>query len=378
MTGNKVSAAIVTYNRLELLKESLAAVLNQTDYLSHVIVINNMSNDGTGEYLNSLDDDRLVVFHSQENLGGAGGFNQAVRMFMTDTEDDFVWLMDDDTIAQPDALKYMVDFANANAPVGFVNSLVRWGSLDGRPSWMNVQGPRVFAWPMHLNDVENPGMEVVNSSFVSVMIPREIVEMVGLPQKEYFIWGDDIEYTNRIADIHRGYTATRSVVVHKSKENTMPGDIVREEDENRLWRYEYEFRNRMLTARRIKKRDMLNVAKAGIRFDLRAVLLAKGVKFRLKKAGMIIKGTWHGFFFNPEIQFVPGMKNYDVRSINDLLNARYLANPTKRITLDEEMDIIDNGKLSDYAGKNAKVDAFLKQLEVDKQARIAADQKKSN
>ena len=158
----------------------------------------------------------------------------------------------------------------------------------------------------------------------------------------------------------------------------MPGDIVREEDENRLWRYEYEFRNRMLTARRIKKRDMLNVAKAGIRFDLRAVLLAKGVKFRLKIAGMIIKGTWRGFFFNPEIQFVPGMKNYDVRSINDLLNARYLANPTKRITLDEEMDIVDNGKLSDYAGKNAKVDAFLDQIKADKQARIAADQKKSN
>ena len=94
MTGNKVSAAIVTYNRLDLLKESLAAVLNQTDYLSHVIVINNMSNDGTEEYLNELEDERLVVFNSKENLGGAGGFNKAVRLFAEETDDDFVWLME--------------------------------------------------------------------------------------------------------------------------------------------------------------------------------------------------------------------------------------------------------------------------------------------
>lgn len=375
MTGNKVSAAIVTYNRLDLLKESLAAVLNQTDYLNHVIVINNMSTDGTEEYLNGLDDNRVVVYNSKENLGGAGGFNKAVRLFAEETDDDYVWLMDDDTIAQPDALKYLVEFMNEHEHVGFVNSVVRWGTLEGRSSWMNVQAPRAFTWPVYLQG-DNPGVEVVNSSFVSVMIPREMVAMVGLPQKEYFIWGDDIEYTNRIADIYRGYTVVKSVVVHKSKENTMPGDIVREEDDGRLWRYEYEFRNRMLTARRINKRDMLGMFKGAFRWDLRHVLLGKSVKFRMKKAGMIIKGSWRGLFFNPEIEFAEGLKNYDVRSINKLIHARYLSAPTERITLDEEMEIIENGKLSDYAGKSTKVDAFLKEFEEDKQARIAADQKK--
>lgn len=365
MTGNKVAAAIVTYNRLELLKESLAAVLNQTDYLSHVIVINNMSNDGTKEYLDSLNDERLVVVHSTENLGGAGGFNKAVRIFAEETDDDFVWLMDDDTIAQPEALKYLVDFARAHAPVGFVNSVVRWGSINGRPSWMNVNGPRVFAYPMYLADIENPGIEIVNSSFVSVLIPREMVAMVGLPQKEYFIWGDDIEYTNRIADIYRGYTAAKSLVVHKSKENTMPGDVVREEDSNRLWRYEYEFRNRLLTARRVRRREFMDLAINSLRFDLRAVLFNKGVKFRLKKAGMIIRGTVRGLRFNPEVEYAKGLREFDVRSINKLMKARYLSDPDTRITLDEEMDIIENGKLSDFKGKTQRVDKFLAEVEAD-------------
>ena len=51
MTNKNVTAAIVTYNRVDLLKESLSAVLNQTDYLNHVIVVNNKSTDETAEYL---------------------------------------------------------------------------------------------------------------------------------------------------------------------------------------------------------------------------------------------------------------------------------------------------------------------------------------
>lgn len=85
---------------------------------------------------------------------------------------------------------------------------------------------------------DNPGVEVVNSSFVSVMIPREMVAMVGLPQKEYFIWVTTLSIQTVSLIFHRGYTVVKSVVVHKSKENTMPGDIVREEDAGRLWRYE--------------------------------------------------------------------------------------------------------------------------------------------
>ena len=147
----------------------------------------------------------MIVYNSEENLGGAGGFNKAVRLFAEETQDDYVWLMDDDTIAEPDALKYLVDFITENDHVGFVNSVVRWGSRDGHPSWMNVPAPRAFTWQYHMHQ-ENPGIEVVNSTFVSVLFSRKTVAMVGLPQKEYFIWGDDMEYTNRIADVKRGYT----------------------------------------------------------------------------------------------------------------------------------------------------------------------------
>ncbi|MCM0582321.1 glycosyltransferase family 2 protein [Weissella diestrammenae] len=363
MSNKQVTAAIVTYNRLDLLKESLAAVLNQTEYLSHVIVVNNLSTDGTAAYLDTIQDERVIVYNSTENLGGAGGFNKAVQLFAEKLDDEYVWLMDDDTIVEPDALVHLVDFIEDNEHVGFVNSVVRWGTKDGHPSWMNVPAPRGFTWQSPLNS-DNPGVEVVNSTFVSVLFSRQMVSMIGLPQKEYFIWGDDMEYTNRIADVNRGYTVLKSVVVHKSKENSMPGDIVREVDASRLWRYAYEFRNRILTARRISKRDMRHSALGAIRFELPRVLLKRNVKYRWQKAKMIVGGVWRGIWFNPKIEFAAGMQSSDVRSINAILRAYQLAHPTERMTLDREIELINHCQLEDLKGINQATDRFIMDYKV--------------
>lgn len=316
MTKKNVTAAIVTYNRLALLKESLAAVLAQSNYLAHVIVINNLSTDGTKEYLDGLDDARIIVYHAAKNLGGAGGFNQAVRLFGEQLNDDFIWLMDDDTIPEPDALSHLVEFSLEHS-MGFVNSQVRWGRVDGNPSWMNVTAPRPFTWQRYLMDPKEPAVEVVNSTFVSVMFSREMVAMVGLPQKEYFIWGDDMEYTNRIADIKRGYMVMNSIAVHKSKENTKPGDIVAETDDSRLWRYNYEYRNRVLTARRISKKEMIKVVSVAILRDWRKTLLRKNVAFRVKKLNIILSGLWRGLFFNPSVEYVEGLRIEKTQSLRD-------------------------------------------------------------
>ena len=45
----------------------------------------------------------------------------------------------------------------------------------------------------------------------------------------------------------------------------MPGDIVREQDDSRLWRYNYEYRNRVLTARRVSKHELLRTVVNALR-----------------------------------------------------------------------------------------------------------------
>src|SRR5699024_4422232 len=67
-------AVIVSYNRLDKLKTGLAATLEQR--CDAVVVVNNCSTDGTGEWLDEQvrAHDHLAVVHAARNLGGAGGF----------------------------------------------------------------------------------------------------------------------------------------------------------------------------------------------------------------------------------------------------------------------------------------------------------------
>lgn len=326
--SNSVCAVIVTYNRLELLKESIAAVLQQNlDNLKHLIIINNKSTDGTAEYLKTLNDKRLIIVNSTENLGGAGGFNLGVKKFITETNDDHVWLMDDDTIPTDSALQQLLNFGEKlDYKFGFLSSNVRWQTANGKPSYMNVTAPRGLKWPMYLSNTGIDAVEVVNSSFVSVLLSREIVKLIGYPQKEYFIWGDDIEYTNRAADIYRGYMVVSSIAVHKSKENSEPGNLLDEKDKSRLWRYKYDCRNKCLTEQRINRLGKFRVVKHAFVNTLPRLVLKKNIKYRLKKINILLLGTFKGIFFNPAIEYVDGKKPKNVRSIKKIEKLTKLKN----------------------------------------------------
>lgn len=52
----KISCVIVTFNRVQLLKENLTAIMSQTYKPDHIYVINNHSTDNTADYLSQFKD----------------------------------------------------------------------------------------------------------------------------------------------------------------------------------------------------------------------------------------------------------------------------------------------------------------------------------
>ena len=69
----RISAVVVTYNRLELLQR-LVKALTDVPELGEVLIVDNASTDGTGEWLASLDVERVQTRTLEHNIGGAGGF----------------------------------------------------------------------------------------------------------------------------------------------------------------------------------------------------------------------------------------------------------------------------------------------------------------
>lgn len=209
-----VTAVVVTRNRLELLKQCLAAVRNQTRPADETIVIDNASDDGTPQWLAGQPD--LVVIR-QPNLGGAGGFSEGIkRAYQRGAE--WFWCMDDDTIPASLALERLVTSPLAREErTGFLCSVVRWS--DGRIHWMNA--PNLDLRYHVLMDLLPKGaLKVLSASFVSVLFHRRAVAAKGLPFRDMFLWFDDAEYTRRISSAFDCYQVLDSVVEHRTRSNS--------------------------------------------------------------------------------------------------------------------------------------------------------------
>ncbi|SJX70283.1 Glycosyltransferase [Weissella confusa] len=291
-----VSAVVVTYNRLPFLKEVIQALQNSATIVDHIIIVDNNSNQETFDYLTALGD-QIEYVRLDENIGGAGGFNRGVRYFMEHTNDEFVWLMDDDTVPSATTLTELVTFAKQTPNFGFLASDVRW--TDGTRAKMNNPAPknRLKKIPEDATEPE----ELMNATFVSLLMKRDIINQIGLPITEFFIWGDDIEFTERAARIAPGYFVPAAKVTHKMAANV--GSNIMNDSLDRLPRYFYSYRNKVYYG---AKRNFIGHMKSNTRITLEAIRLmfAPNVDNRLKRLSVLIKGVKAGIVFRPEIEYV--------------------------------------------------------------------------
>lgn len=288
-----VAAVVVTYNRLALLKQCVQALRLQT-VPCDILIVDNASTDGTAQWLSAQPG--ISFRNTGSNLGGAGGFNRGMRWAVEDGY-DYVWVMDDDTLPKPDALEKLLQADDIlKGDYGWLSSVTLW--TDGTECKMNRQKLKKSYYDF--SPLLRYGLvQAEQATFVSLFLPREAVLQAGLPITEFFIWGDDIEFTRRIA--LRGqrpcFLAGQSQVIHATKNNE--GSNIALDAPERIGRYFYAFRNEAYLYRQegIKGR-LYCFAKRGRDF-LR--ILRQG-KPRCPRLAVLVRGIWAGFFFQPNVE----------------------------------------------------------------------------
>lgn len=99
----KIATIVVTYNRKEKLIRCLQHIQDQ-NLSTDIIVIDNMSTDGTQEVLKSLIQNHKIIYKRLEkNIGGAGGFSEGIK-YAYNLGYEYFWVMDDDCMPKQDAL----------------------------------------------------------------------------------------------------------------------------------------------------------------------------------------------------------------------------------------------------------------------------------
>jgi GT2 family glycosyltransferase len=247
-----VAAIVVTYNRKGLLMNCMSALRGQSVPLAQIIVVDNASTDGTGQWLAEqaeVEEPPLSRVELPLNRGGAGGFKAGLEAALK-TDCRWLWLMDDD--AEPDA--------NALAQMLMHCGDKTWvlGSMAAcpRPDGLEICWPPVSpagAPLRYSGELPGPRMEVDSLPFLGFMIHRDLVERGGLPDEDFFLSCDDVEYCERLKEAGARFFLVRdSVIAHPLPDRRILRlfghtlILVRQA----AWKNYYNARNRLIVARR--------------------------------------------------------------------------------------------------------------------------------
>lgn len=166
-----VSVIMPTYNRVGLIKESVGAVLAQTFTDFELIIVDNMSEDGTREYVAGIGDGRVRYFRNDNKGIIAISRNLGIR----NSTGRYVAFCDDDDIWLPDKLEVQTAFMDENKDVGLsFGYAVDFGS-----------GPTVgfLRFPRNETDMIRGYHELFLGNRVAtltVMVQRTCLDDVGL------------------------------------------------------------------------------------------------------------------------------------------------------------------------------------------------------
>jgi rhamnopyranosyl-N-acetylglucosaminyl-diphospho-decaprenol beta-1,3/1,4-galactofuranosyltransferase len=290
----KTIAIVVTYNRLELLKQCVRSLQDQTKAVDAILVVNNGSTDGTAEWLKSQGG---LLVHTQENLGGAGGFYHGMQKSL-ELGYDWSWCMDDDCVVAPTAFEELSKHLNQTGNIyGSVaisetdtQKLAWYTKVKLRGQWVTTN---------EASCLQEEVVETTSIPFLGFCIHKSTLQKIGLPLKEIFIWGDDAEMCLRARvkyNLHL-YYVTGSRIYHPQTQYVsikVMGQCVKAVQASPVKRL-YEYRNNVFLLKQhssISEFYLKSLPKIIFRLVLQNVLIDKDTSWAgwKKQIGAIRQG----------------------------------------------------------------------------------------
>jgi rhamnopyranosyl-N-acetylglucosaminyl-diphospho-decaprenol beta-1,3/1,4-galactofuranosyltransferase len=218
----KVLAAIVTYNRCNLLERCLYHIQNQSRKPDEVIVINNGSTDNTESFLKKNN----IKHINQSNKGSSGGWHKAID-YSLDNKFDSIWLMDDDGYPEKQALQKLIE--NFKSSFSCISSLVVDETNHAKlvfpmPYLSESKYFRIFFSIFKFRNyklLHNKKNKFYNFChlFNGALIKTQTIAQIGNVNINYFLYGDEVDYFNRLKQNGKIVTLTNCFHFHPPRAN---------------------------------------------------------------------------------------------------------------------------------------------------------------
>lgn len=290
----KITALVVTFNRLDKLKKCWAAIEQLSFH--QVVIVDNASTDGTYEWLSKVQDPRLVILQNENNEGGAGGFLLGSEWIANNTKSDWVLIFDDDAYPEKNILDNFIVSDKRNAKVIASNVY----DLNGSRCKMNIPWVKI---PNNIYDVllykKKPFLyeankegysEIITFSFVGVFIDFETLKhSYSEIKKELFIYFDDVYYSWSLKNLGCKMIYNPELIFHH--------DVVESTSAILPWKIYYLARNLILSRKIFPSEPPFSILSIILRLS-KYIYMVKKSNNKIVYLKSLFKGMADGVKYN--------------------------------------------------------------------------------
>ncbi len=281
-------------NTFECLK-SLEA-LDYPDF--HVFLVDNASTDGSySKFVKDQKDGkyniRLTCIQSGGNLGCAGGNNIGIRMAY-EQGFDYYWMLNNDTMVLPNSLCTLVDVIDKDDRIGIVGSKIY--NANNNLLWFaggSINPYLGTSRPFGIDEEDHGQYDQLREvDFIvgcSMLFRRELIDLIGFLEEDYFIYYEDTEWNLKAkrAGMKIFFVPT-SIIYHKESSSTKSSDLAPH------YAY-YLIRNGyMMVCRTNAKYKWIAIIYLFFRVFKFHILYVVQNDNKVKRSSMILKGALHG------------------------------------------------------------------------------------
>jgi hypothetical protein len=234
----------------------------------------------------------LILIQTGANLGFAGGNNVGLRYALKRDDFEFVWLLNNDTVVDPDCLRRMVNYSLSRKRPNTCGSRILF--YDDPKVIQALGGAHYYKWRgiasttlgryKSANDYIDPAIYERRLSYItgaSWLIPKKFLKEVGLMEEGYFLYFEEIDWCIRGHDKFELCYADDAFVYHKEGQSI--GSPSGDKTSSMLSDF-YIFRNKLIFTRKYFPKALLT---AYITTFLQALNRAR--RGQWKKATLILK-----------------------------------------------------------------------------------------
>lgn len=167
----------------------------------------------------------LILIQTGGNLGFAGGTNVGLRYALAQQKCDYAWLLNNDTVVDPNALSALVQKMQQRPDAGMCGSTLLY--YDNPTLVQALGGGDYNRWIGHASHIgygqnsdSHPNPDSIESRMkwvvgASLFVHRLFLEQIGLMNETYFLYFDEIDWATRARGKYSLAYAPQSVVYHR-------------------------------------------------------------------------------------------------------------------------------------------------------------------